>query len=103
MHFHGVQYYEDSPCYVLEFLFPASQWREYAHARVVIYWDVAQRVPVKSEAFDWADQLDERYEFHQLRFNVSLSDGEFDPTNPTSGFLLFDHAPRLDRFLTGRE
>lgn len=101
--FHGVQDYEGSPCYVLEFLFPASRWREYSHARVVTYWDVAQRVPVKSEAFDWADQLDERYEFRQLRFNVSLSDAEFDATNPTCGFLLFDHAPRLDRFLTGRE
>jgi Protein of unknown function (DUF1571) len=101
--FHGVQDYEERPCYVLEFLFPSSRWRDYSHGRVVTYWDVTQRVPVKSEAFDWADQLDERYEFRQLRFNVSLSDAEFDATTPTSGFLLFRHAPRLDRFLTGRE
>jgi hypothetical protein len=101
--FRGVQSHEDSPCYVLEFLFPASRWREYSHARILTYWDIAQRVPVRSEAFDWADQLDERYEFRQLRLNVSLSDSEFDATNPTSGFLLFRHAPRLDRFLTGRE
>jgi len=101
--FHGVQDYEERPCYVLEFLFPSHRWRDYSHGRVVTYWDVTQRVPVKSEAFDWADQLDERYEFRQLRFNVSLSDAEFDSTNPTSGFLLFRHAPRLDRFLTGRE
>ena len=101
--FHGVQNCEGSPCYVLEFLFPASRWREYVHARVVTYWDVAQRVPVKSEAFDWADQLDERYEFRQLRFNVSLSNAEFEATNPASGFLLFRRAPRLDSFLTGRE
>jgi Protein of unknown function (DUF1571) len=101
--FRGVQFREGSSCYVLEFLFPASRWREYPHARIVTYWDVEQRVPVQSEAFDWADQLDERYEFQQLRFNVSLSDAEFDATNPTSGFLLFSHAPRLDRFLTGRE
>jgi hypothetical protein len=99
--FHGVQNCEGGPCYVLEFLFPASRWREYAHARVVTYWDVAQRVPVKSEAFDWTDQLDERYEFRQLRFNVSLSDAEFEATNPASGFLLFRRAPRLDGFLTG--
>jgi hypothetical protein len=103
VHFHGVQNCEGSPCYALEFLFPASRWREYAHARVVTYWDVAQRVPVKSEAFDWANQLDERYEFRQLRFNVALNDAEFDAANPTAGFLLFRHAPRLDRFLTGRE
>jgi uncharacterized protein DUF1571 len=101
--FRGVQSHEGSPCYVLEFLFPASRWREYSHARIVTYWDVAQRVPVRSEAFDWADQLDECYEFRQLRLNVSLSDSEFEATNPTSGFLLFRHAPRLDRFLTGRE
>ncbi|MBI3800453.1 MAG: DUF1571 domain-containing protein [Deltaproteobacteria bacterium] len=101
--FRGVQLHEGSPCYVLEFLFPASRWREYPHARVVTYWDIAQRVPVRSEAFDWADHLDEHYEFQQLRFNVALSDSEFDATNPASGFLLFRHAPRLDRFLTGRE
>jgi hypothetical protein len=53
--------------------------------------------------FDAMDQLDARYEFRQLRLNVSLSDEEFATSNPTSGFLLFRHAPRLDRFLTGRE
>jgi outer membrane lipoprotein-sorting protein len=101
--FQGVQAYEGRPCYVLEFLFPAGRWREYSHARVVTYWDVERRVPVKSEAFDWSDQLDERYEFRQLRLNVSLGDVEFDAANPASGFLLFRSAPRLDRFLTGRE
>jgi hypothetical protein len=70
---------------------------------VVTYWDVEWRVPVKREAFDWGDQLDERYEFRQLRLNVSLGDAEFDAANPASGFLLFRRAPRLDRFVTGRE
>ena len=101
--FHGVQEYDERPCYVLEFLFPTSRWREYPHARVVTYWDIEQRVPLKSETFDATDQLDARYEFRQLRLNVSLSDEEFDAANPTSEFLLFRHAPRLDRFLTGRE
>jgi len=101
--FDGVQEYDERPCYVLEFLFPGSRWREYPHARVVTYWDIEQRVPLKSETFDAMDQLDTRHEFHQLRLNISLSDEEFDAANPTSGFLLFRQAPRLDRFLTGRE
>jgi outer membrane lipoprotein-sorting protein len=103
LRFIGVQEYDGRPCYVLEFLFPGSRWREYPHARVVLYWDIEQRVPLKSEMFDAMDQLDARYEFRQLRLNVSLSDEEFATSNPTSGFLLFRHAPRLDRFLTGRE
>ncbi|MBI3302075.1 MAG: DUF1571 domain-containing protein [Deltaproteobacteria bacterium] len=101
--FRGVQDYEGHPCYVIEYQFPHSQGREPSAARVVTYWDVAQRVPVKYEAYDWADRLDERHEFRQLRLNVSLSDADFDAANPAYGFLLFRHAPRLDRFFTGRE
>ena len=67
------------------------------------FWDVSQRVPVKYETFDSDGRLSERQEFRQLRLNVALTETDFDAANPTYGFLLFRRAPRLDRFLTGRE
>jgi outer membrane lipoprotein-sorting protein len=100
--FLGVQEYEDRPCYVFEFVFLYSEGYEQPSSRVVMYWDVAQRIPVKYERFDQGE-LEERYEFRHLRLNVSLNDSDFDPANPAYGFLLFRRAPRLDWFLTGRE
>jgi len=101
--FLGVHEYERNPCYVLEFGFPVNQGREYASSRIITYWDVAERILVKYEAFDLADHLHERQEFRHLQLNVSLGDLDFDAANPAYGFLLFRHAPRLDRFLTGRD
>ncbi len=91
------------PCYLFEFFFPHSQGHASLSSRVVTYWDVAQGIPIKYEAFDWSDRLTERLEFRQVQLNVSLSEADFEAANPAYGFLLFRHAPRLDRFLTGRE
>jgi outer membrane lipoprotein-sorting protein len=101
--FLGVQAQEERPCYVLEFTFLNNRVRDYASYRVITYWDIAQRVLVRHEAFDWEGRLSERQEFRHLQLNVSLGDADFDAANPTYGFLLFRHTPRLDRFLTGRE
>jgi outer membrane lipoprotein-sorting protein len=103
VHFRGVQEYEGRPCYAIEFSFLHAQEQAFVNSRVVTFWDVSQRVLVKYEAFDWNNQLTERHAFRQLRLNVALTDADFDSANPTYGFLLFRHAPRLDRFLTGRE
>ncbi|MGH7962092.1 MAG: DUF1571 domain-containing protein, partial [Candidatus Binatia bacterium] len=101
--FYGVQEHEERPCYVLEFRFPTSQGREYAHSRVIVFWDIARRVPVRYEAFDRAGQLDEYHEFFQIQMNVSLSDIDFDAANPAYHFLLLRGVPQLDWFLSGRE
>jgi hypothetical protein len=100
--FLGVHPHEQAPCYVLEFTFPAAR-REYTDARVVTYWDIARRLPVRYEAYGWDGQLVERHAYFRLQTNVSLGDSDFDAANPAYGFLLFRHAPRVDRFLTGRE
>ena len=101
--FLGVQEYTEQPCYVFEFVFPNSRWRVYSHYRTVMYWDIARRVPIKLELFDWNDRLAERHAFHQLRLNVSLDDADFDAANPVYGFLLFRGLPGLDWFVTGRD
>jgi hypothetical protein len=101
--FYGVQEHEGRPCYVLEFSFPASQGREYRHSRIITFWDIARRLPVKYEAFDRAGLLDEYHEFLQVQTNVSFGAIDFDPANPAYRFLLLRGAPQLDWFLTGRE
>jgi hypothetical protein len=101
--FRGVLDCLGQPCYAIEFTFSRSPENEKTSARVLTYWDIAARFPVKHEEYDWTDRLRERQEFRGLRFNNLLSDVDFDAANPEYGFLLFPHAPRLDRFLTGRE
>jgi outer membrane lipoprotein-sorting protein len=98
LHDYGGQFY-----YEIEFSFTRDTENENTPARIVTYWDIAARLPIQYESFDWADQLLERLEFRQLHLNVSLRDSDFDAANPTYGFLLFPHMPQLDRFLTGRE
>ena len=105
--FLGVQECNQRPCYGLEFLFSRGQQREYPAVRIVTYWDVEERIPVRYESFDGHDCGDsclvERHRFSRVQINNSLNDLDFDPGNAAYGFLLFRQAPRLDRFLTGRD
>lgn len=100
--FRGLQDCAGLPCYAIEFNFVRSPETENNALRIVTYWDIAARLPVKYEEFDWSG-LRERQEFRHLHLNVPLKDEDFDAANPTYGFLLFPQAPKLDRFLTGRE
>lgn len=101
--FRGVQDCAGQLCYAIEFSFARTPDNEGAPARVVTYWDIATRLPVTYEEYDWEERLRERQEFRRLRLNVSLRDSDFDAANPAYGFLLFPQAPQFDRFLTGRE
>ena len=44
--FRGIQEQDGRPCYVLEFIFPNSQWRTHPYYRIVLHWDIVYRVPV---------------------------------------------------------
>jgi outer membrane lipoprotein-sorting protein len=101
--FLGVQSHDNRPCYVLAFDFPAGPGRDYASARIVTTWDVAERLLVKYETFQAHGGGYERQEFYGTQLNVALPDRDFDAANPTYGFLLFRYAPWIDRFLTGRD
>jgi outer membrane lipoprotein-sorting protein len=100
--FRGLQDCAGQACYAIEFNFTRSPENENASMWVLTYWDIAARLPVKYEEFDSAG-LRERQEFRHLQFNLPLVDRDFDAANPEYGFLLFPQAPKLDRFLTGRE
>ncbi len=103
VHFRGLQTCFGLACYAIEFRFPRNLENEGASARILTHWDIASRLLVRSEEFDWEDKLRVRQEFRNLQLNVALRDLDFDPANTSYGFLLFSSAPRLDRFLTGRE
>lgn len=101
--FRGLQTCFGHACYAIEFRFLRNLENEGASARVLTYWDISSRLLVRHEEFDWEDKLRARQEFRSLQLNVALRDLDFDVANASYGFLLFPSAPRLDRFLTGRE
>ena len=101
--FAGVKDCHGRLCYAIEFFFPPSQWREYAFSRVVTFWDIEERLPVRGESYDWSGRLHERYTFSSLQVNVALTERDFDAANPEYRFVLFHGLPWLDRFLTGRD
>jgi hypothetical protein len=104
--FLGVQRQDGRPCYVLAFDFPTGPGRDYASARIVTTWDIAERLLVKYESFEMTEhgeRLQERHEFLAVQVNAALSDLDFDAANQDYGFLLFRRAPWIDRFLTGRD
>ena len=104
--FLGVQRHDGRPCYVLAFDFPTGPGREYASARIVTTWDIAERLLIQYESFETtepAERLQERHEFLAVQINAALTDRDFDAANPDYGFLLFRRAPWIDRFLTGRD
>jgi outer membrane lipoprotein-sorting protein len=104
--FLGVQQHDGRPCYVLAFDFPTGPGRDYASARIVTTWDIAERLLVKYESFETiepTERLQERHEFLAVQVNTALGDDDFNAANPDYGFLLFRRAPWVDRFLTGRD
>jgi len=70
----------------LELIFPRDSQNGYYCYRSVISLDVEKRVPIRVQIFDWEDRLIEDYGYEDLRFNVGLSDADFDPRNPEYKF-----------------
>ena len=104
--FLGVQRHDGRSCYVVAFEFPTGPGREYAAARIVTTWDIAERLLVKYESFATTERdqrLQERHQFLAVQVNTALRDHDFEAANPAYGFLLFRRTPWIDRFLTGRD
>jgi outer membrane lipoprotein-sorting protein len=100
--FRGLQDCSGQACYAIEFHFARNPENDNTSLQILTYWDIVEKIPIKYEEFDLAG-LRERQEFRHLHFNIPLTNEDFDAANPAYGFLLFPRAPKLDRFLTGRE
>ena len=54
--------------------------------RCIVNLDVETKMPIKTQIFDWEDQLVECYGYEHLSLNPGLSDKDFDPKNPEYHF-----------------
>lgn len=76
--FAGYKMVDGRETIVLERLLPPSD--DYPAWRTLTYIDVQTLLPVCIEAWDWNEQLDSRYIYTDLRLNVGLTAGDFEPT-----------------------
>jgi len=64
-------------CVVLIRYLPAKN--DYPAYKTLIYVDVDHLIPVCIEAYDWDENLQCRYMYRDLKFNVGLTDDDFTP------------------------
>ena len=62
---------------VLSRLLPAKD--EYPVAKTLIYLDVETLLPICIEAWDWQGNLESRYVYKDIEFNVGLTEADFEP------------------------
>ncbi|NLH49219.1 MAG: DUF1571 domain-containing protein [Myxococcales bacterium] len=67
--------------YTVESRFANAAARRYYSPRTVISHDVITGMPLKVVNYDAAGQLNEDFEWSQIRFNTGLTDRDFDPKN----------------------
>jgi outer membrane lipoprotein-sorting protein len=70
----------------LEGILPKDPSKGYYCYRCIVNLDLETKMPIKTQIFDWEDQLVESYGYEHLSLNPGLSDQDFDPKNPEYHF-----------------
>ena len=70
----------------IEGILPKDPARGYYCYRCIVNLEVETQMPIKTQIFDWDDQLVESYGYESLTLNPGLSDKDFDPKNPEYHF-----------------
>ncbi len=70
----------------LEATFPKEREKGYYCYRAIFWVDKEKKLPIKIMVYDWDDQLVEDYAYENLKFNVGLTDKDFDPSNKEYNF-----------------
>jgi hypothetical protein len=83
---HGEQMVYGRKTRELEGILPKDPSKGYYCYRCIVNLDVETRMPIKTQIFDWQDQLVESYGYEHLSLNPGLSDKDFDPKNPEYHF-----------------
>ena len=83
---HGVQTIYGRKTQELEGILPKDSSKGYYCYRCIVNLDVETKMPIKTQIFDWEDQLVECYGYENLSLNPGLSDKDFDPKNPEYHF-----------------
>jgi len=79
---HGEQTVYGRKTRELEGVLPKDPSKGYYCYRCIVNLDVETKMPVRTQIFDWEDQLIECYGYEHLSLNPGLSDKDFDPKNP---------------------
>lgn len=91
VHFYRGSKISDRTCTCLEVVHPQSR-AHFDFNVAKIYIDDEFNVPIRYEAYSWPaagtkePELLEEYTYLNLKFNVGLTDLDFDPANPAYGF-----------------
>jgi outer membrane lipoprotein-sorting protein len=83
---HGEQKVYGRKTRELEGILPKDPAKGYYCYRCIVNLDVETQMPIKTQIFDWEDQLIECYGYENLSLNPGLSDKDFDPKNPEYHF-----------------
>jgi outer membrane lipoprotein-sorting protein len=83
---HGEQMVYGRKTRELEGVLPKDPAKGYYCYRCIVNLDAETRMPIKTQIFDWENQLIECYGYEHLRLNPGLSDKDFDPQNPDYHF-----------------
>jgi len=83
---HGEQTVYGRKTQELEGILPKDPSKGYYCYRCIVNLDVETKMPIKTQIFDWDDQLVECYGYEQLSLNPGLGDKDFDPKNPEYHF-----------------
>ncbi len=70
----------------IEGVLPKDPSKGYYCYRCIVNLDVETKMPIKTQIFDWDDQLVECYGYEHLKLDPGLSDKDFDPKNPEYHF-----------------
>lgn len=83
---HGEQTVYGRKTLELEGILPKDPSKGYYCHRCIVNLDVETKMPIKTQIFDWEDQLVECYGYEHLSLNPGLGDKDFDPKNPEYHF-----------------
>jgi outer membrane lipoprotein-sorting protein len=83
---HGEQTVYGRKTLEFESILPKDPSKGYYCYRCIVNLDVETKMPIKTQIFDWEDQLVECYGYEHLILNPGLSDKDFDPKNPEYQF-----------------
>jgi len=79
---HGEQTVYGRKVREIEGILPKDPAKGYYCYRCIVDLDAKTGIPVKTQIFDWDDQLVESYGYENLNLNAGLTDHDFDPKNP---------------------
>jgi hypothetical protein len=70
----------------IEAVLSGGQREREASCRVIVHFDIENKLPIQIETYDGGGRLLEAYGYEDLKLNPGLTDADFDPENPAYNF-----------------